>query len=65
MGKTIPFIYFCDLLRDCVTISHSEKPQKEQLIPGVLFVKDNLAKHYPGITPASLNSLFPQTPAIK
>lgn len=48
MGKTIPFIYFCDLLRDCVTISHSEKPQKEQLIPGVLFVKDNLAKLCPG-----------------
>lgn len=47
MGKTIPFISFCDLLRACVTTSHSEKSQKELLIPGVLFVKDTLAKHCP------------------
>lgn len=55
MGKTIPFISFCDLLRACVTISHSEKSQKEQLIPGVLFVKDNLAKHCPSSGKLILN----------
>lgn len=58
MGKTIPFIPFYDPFRDCVTISHSEKSQKEQLIPGVLFVKNNLAKHCPSRKNLSLNYFF-------
>jgi len=47
VGKTISFIAFSDLLRVCVTVSHSEKSRKEQLIPAVLLVKDILAKHCP------------------
>lgn len=48
MGKTIPFISFCDLLRACVKISHSEKSQEEKLIPEMLVIEDNLAKHCHG-----------------